>query len=60
MVARVIGRASFLMSDTQTLDTEENPSWVLELPDADEIEPPTDTLEQELPFGRLRDRKSVV
>jgi len=41
------------MSDTQTLDTEENPSWVLELPDADEIEPPTDTLEQELPFGRL-------
>jgi hypothetical protein len=41
------------MADARTLDTQESPSWVLELPDADDIEPPVDTLEQELPFGKL-------
>jgi hypothetical protein len=41
------------MADARTLDMEENPSWVLELPDADNIEPPVDTHEQELPFGKL-------
>jgi hypothetical protein len=35
------------------LDTEENPSWVLDAPDTDDIEPPVDTLEQELPFDKL-------
>jgi hypothetical protein len=42
------------MADARTLDIQENPSWVLELPDADNIEPPVDTLEQELPFGKLK------
>jgi hypothetical protein len=41
------------MSDAITLDSAENPFWVLELPDAIEIEPPPNTLEQELPFGKL-------
>ena len=41
------------MADIQMLDAEENPPWVLELPDADNIRPPVDTLEQELPFGKL-------
>jgi hypothetical protein len=41
------------MADARTLDIRENPSWVLELPDTDNIAPPVDTLEQELPFGTL-------
>jgi len=41
------------MADTETLDTEEDPSWVLELLDADDIRPPVETLKQELPFGEL-------
>jgi hypothetical protein len=41
------------MADAQMLDTEENPSRVLELPDTDTIRPPVDTLEQILPFGEL-------
>jgi len=41
------------MTVAHALDSEENPSWVLELPDADEIEPPVDTSAQELPFAKL-------
>ncbi len=35
------------------LDKFENPSWMLDAPDADDIEPPLEPLEQELPFGKL-------
>ena len=35
------------------LDAEENPSWVLELPDAGDLPPPVDAHEQELPFGKI-------
>src|SRR5262249_2203849 len=41
------------MTNAQTSDSEENPSWVLELPDADDIEPPVDPRDQVLPFGKL-------
>jgi hypothetical protein len=41
------------MSVLQPLDMQENPSWVLELPDAHDLAPPVDTLEQELPFGKI-------
>jgi hypothetical protein len=43
------------MTDGRPLDTAESPSWVLDAPDVDDIdvEPPVDTLEQELPFGKL-------
>ena len=41
------------MADAQMLDAEDNPLWLLELPDTDNIRPPVDTLKQELPFGEL-------
>ena len=41
------------MAEVSPLDTEENPSWVLDTPDVDDIEPPIDTLERELPFEKL-------
>jgi len=41
------------MTDAQTLDSEENPAWVLEPPDSVETSPPVDTLAQELPFDKL-------
>jgi hypothetical protein len=40
------------MTDVKPLDVEENPSWVLELPDAGDLPPPVETHEQELPFGK--------
>src|SRR5260370_12597401 len=41
------------MTDAQTVDFEENSSWLLELPHNDDIEPPVDPREQVLPFGKL-------
>jgi hypothetical protein len=41
------------MIEIQPLDSEENPAWVLEPPDAAEIAPPIDALAQELPFGQI-------
>jgi hypothetical protein len=41
------------MGDATLLEMEENPAWVLELPDASDLLPPVDTLEQELPFTKL-------
>lgn len=41
------------MTDAQALDSEENPAWVLEPPDSVEVNPPVETLAQELPFGEL-------
>ena len=41
------------MTDVKPLDVEENPSWVLELPDAGDLPPPVETHEQELPFGKI-------
>jgi hypothetical protein len=41
------------MIEAQPLDSEENPAWVLEPPDAADVAPPVDTLAQELPFGEI-------
>ena len=41
------------MTGAAPLDVEENPSWVLELPDAGDLPPPVETHEQELPFGKI-------
>ena len=41
------------MADVSPLDIEENPSWLLDAPDIDDIAPPVDTLDQELPFDQL-------
>jgi hypothetical protein len=41
------------MADVLPLNIEENSSWLLDAPDIDDIAPPVDTLEQELPFDQL-------
>src|SRR5579871_6872680 len=41
------------MADVSPLDIEETPFWPLDAPDIDDIAPPVDTLEQELPFDQL-------
>src|SRR5262245_51824846 len=41
------------MTDVQTLDSEDDPAWLVEPPDCGEIEPPVDTLAQELPFSQI-------
>ena len=41
------------MTNIQSIENGENPLWLLEPPDADDIAPPVDTLAQLLPFGEI-------
>jgi hypothetical protein len=42
------------MTQTQLLDHIENPPWVLEPPDGEDVPPPVETRDQLLPFEKLR------
>jgi hypothetical protein len=41
------------MSDNKALDHTDDPTWVFDVPDDNDIAPPVETREQELPFGKL-------
>ena len=41
------------MSDNKALHHTDDPTWVFDVPDDNNIAPPVKTREQELPFGQL-------